>query len=154
MPLFLRIQKIFIKILTKIKKNRRRINKSFLEKSIFNFRPMPGSVFVKYFNPTILCFELDEYERESYPKPFFIFILTLESLASHIYKLYCESDIYDFVSNLFINDDNQEMITSILMLLQDIAHFDSLVSIRKFTEAAESLDDNSLCTIFKKTSNE
>jgi hypothetical protein len=66
MPLFLRIQKIFIRILAEIKKNRRRINKLFLEESIFNLRLVPDSIFVKYFNPIILYLELDEHERESY----------------------------------------------------------------------------------------
>jgi hypothetical protein len=65
-PLFFRIQKIFIKILTEIKKNRRRINKLFLEKSIFNLRPIPGSIFVEYFDLIILYFELNKHERESY----------------------------------------------------------------------------------------
>jgi hypothetical protein len=106
MSLFLRIQKIFIKILTEIKKNRRRIDKLFLEKSIFDFRLVPGSVFVKYFNSIILYLELGEHERKSYQKFYFIFILILESLTSHIYKLYCEFDIYDFVSDLFTNDDD------------------------------------------------
>jgi hypothetical protein len=63
--LFFRIQKIFIKILTEIKKNRRRINKLFLEKSVFDLRPVPGSIFVKYFNPIILYLELGEHEHES-----------------------------------------------------------------------------------------
>jgi hypothetical protein len=64
MLLFLGIQKIIIRILTEIKKNRRRIDKLFLEKSIFDLRLMPGSVFVKYFDLIILCFELDKHERE------------------------------------------------------------------------------------------
>jgi hypothetical protein len=33
-------------------------------------------------------------------------MLTLESLASQIYKLYCESDVYDFVPEFFTNDDD------------------------------------------------
>jgi hypothetical protein len=94
MPLFLRIQKILIKILAEIKKNRRSINELFLEKSTFNLRPVPSSVFVEYFDLTILCLELDKHERESYQKLYFIFILILESLASHVYKLYCESDMH------------------------------------------------------------
>jgi hypothetical protein len=114
---------------------------------------MPDSIFVKYFNPTILYLELDKHERESYQEPYFIFIFILESLASHIYKLYCESDIYDFVSDLFTND-GQEIMMSVLMLLQDIAHFDSLANIRKFTEAAESFDGSSLYTILRKISDE
>jgi hypothetical protein len=43
------------------------------------------------------------------------------------------------------------MITSILMLLQNIAHFDNLISIRKFTEITELLNDDPLYTIFRKT---
>ena len=106
MSLFLRIQKIFIKVLAEIKKNRRRINKSLLEKSVFDVRLIPGSVFIKYFDSTTLYLELDEYERKSYQEPYFIFIFILKSLASHIYKLYYESNMYDFVSNLFANNDD------------------------------------------------
>jgi hypothetical protein len=74
MLLLLRIQKIFIKVLAEIKKNRRRINKLFLEKSIFDFRLMPDSIFVEYFDLTILYFELGEHERELYQELNFNFI--------------------------------------------------------------------------------
>jgi hypothetical protein len=40
------------------------------------------------------------------------------------------------------------------MLLQDIAHFNDLINIRKFTEAAELLDDGFFYTIFRKISDE
>jgi hypothetical protein len=69
-------------------------------------------------------------------------MLTLESLASQIYKLYCESDVYDFVSDFFTNDDDQEVISSVIIFLQNIAHFDNLINIRKFTEAAGLFDGN------------
>ena len=150
MFLFFRIQKIFIKILTEIKKNCRRLNKSLLEKSIFNLRLIPGSAFVKYFNPTTLYLELGEHERKLYQKPYFIFIFTLESLVSYVYKLYCESDVYDFVSDLFANNDDQKMITSILILLQDITHFNNLASIRKFTEIVGSLNGGPLYILILK----
>jgi hypothetical protein len=46
------------------------------------------------------------------------------------------------------------MITSILIFLQDIAHFNDLASIRKFTEAAGLFDGSLFCTIFRKFLNE
>jgi hypothetical protein len=65
MPQFLRIQKIFTRVLAEIKKNRRRIDESFLEKSVFDLRSVPGSVFIECFHLIILCLELGEHERES-----------------------------------------------------------------------------------------
>jgi hypothetical protein len=40
------------------------------------------------------------------------------------------------------------------MFLQDIAHFDDLANIRKFTEAARSLDGDLFYTILRIISNE
>jgi hypothetical protein len=62
--------------------------------------------------------------------------------------------MYDFVFDFFTNNDDQEMISSVLIFLQDIAHFDNLTSIRKFTEAAGSFDDDPLYTILRITSDE
>jgi hypothetical protein len=69
MPQFRRIHKIFTKVLMKIKKNHRRINKNaqpILEKSVYDSKLMQDSIFVKYFDPIILYLELNEHERESY----------------------------------------------------------------------------------------
>jgi hypothetical protein len=62
--------------------------------------------------------------------------------------------MYGFVSDLFANNDDQEMMTSVLMFLQDIAYFDDLVSIRKFTEAVGLFNNSFFYTIFRKISDE
>jgi hypothetical protein len=62
--------------------------------------------------------------------------------------------MWTILSDLFANDDDQEVMSSVLVPLQDIAHFDGLASIRKFTEAAGSLDGGPLCTIFRMTPDE
>jgi hypothetical protein len=46
------------------------------------------------------------------------------------------------------------MMTLILIFLQDIAYFDNLISIRKFTEAVELFDDNPFYTILRKIPDE
>jgi hypothetical protein len=62
--------------------------------------------------------------------------------------------MYDFISNLFTNNDNQKIISLILIFLQDIAYFDDLASIKKFTEAAGLFDSDPLYTIFRMISDE
>jgi hypothetical protein len=42
--------------------------------------------------------------------------------------------------------------TSVIIFLQNIAYFDNLINIRKFTEAAGSFDGGSLYTILRKIS--